>query len=316
MKQHTYLDGNSIGHAAQHGAKQKMYAGDRETTAIYGTLRSVRKIMKARSHSQPIVLWDGRSWRYSVFPDYKGTRDDTAQKQADRDRYKAQRRAMFHGLHLLGVRQLLSGNMEADDLAAMLTRRAVGNGDKVTLITGDQDWIQLVEPGVVWVDHKVDRKVNTSNFHEFTGFRTPRQFIDSKGLAGDSGDNIKPRTGVGKKGAQSLFSVFESADEFLAMDHYEVKERYFIHHGKRLPKKLVDLNLNNDGVRDRFLWARSLMDLGHPDIPKPDKIKASHKPLDRDGFTKFCMEHSFTSILQSMDHFLTPFETMNQGVSS
>ena len=316
MKHHTYLDGNSIGHAAQHGAKKKLYAGERETTAIYGMLYSVRKIMRARAHSQPIILWDGRSWRYSVFPDYKGTRDDTTQKQADRERYKSQRRSMFHGLHLLGVRQLVSGNMEADDLAAMLTRRAVGNGDKVSLITGDQDWIQLVQPGVVWVDHKVDRKVNASNFQEFTGFKTQRAFIDAKGLQGDSGDNIKPKTGVGEKGAVDLLSVFETVDEFLAMDLDEAQERFFLHHQKKMGKKMRDLHTNADGARDRFIWARSLMDLSHPDIPKPEKIKGSHRPLDRDGFTKFCMEHSFTSILQGMDNFLTPFETMNQGVSA
>lgn len=315
MRHLTYIDGNSVGHAAQHGHKQKLYAGSRETTAIYGMLRSIQKIMRARTHSQPLILWDGRSWRYEAFPDYKGNRTDTKQKVDDRARYKSQRQSMFIGLHMLGMRQLVSGNMEADDLAAMLTRRAVGNGDKVTLITGDQDWIQMVEPGVVWADHKLARKVNSANFAEFTGFRTQRQFIDAKGLAGDTGDNIKPRTGVGEKGARDLFDVFECVDEFLACDLDEAKDRYFVHHGKKLPKKLIDLHQNNDGVQDRFKWARGLMDLGHADIPAPNKIKASHSPLDRAKFEKFCMEHGFSSILKGMDQFLIPFQTLNQGAT-
>ena len=51
MQRRTYIDGNSVGHAAQHGQAKngKLYAGERETTAIYGMLRSIHKILRERS---------------------------------------------------------------------------------------------------------------------------------------------------------------------------------------------------------------------------------------------------------------------------
>lgn len=315
MTEHrVFIDGNSVGHAAQHGGgKQgKLYAGAQETTAIFGLLRSMQVIMRARSHQMPVVLWDGRSWRYEFFADYKGTRTDTADKQADRERYRAQRREMFTGLHLLGVRQLIAGNMEADDLAAVMTNRALAKGHKVALITGDKDWLQLVEPGVVWVDHKVDRRCNATDFHKFTGFRTQKAFVHAKALQGDTGDNIKPKTGIGEKGCLDLLDVFECVHTFIATPLEEAKARYLAHHGKNMPKKMVDLHQDPE-VQARFEWALKLMDLNHPDIPKLEGVRATYAPFDRAKFEAYCGRLAFMSILKDMDRFVAPFTTLNQG---
>jgi len=310
MTWRTYIDGNSVGHAASHGAgkQKKLYAGDQETTAIYGMLKSMQKIMRERAASLPVVLWDGRSWRFERFPEYKANRTDDAQKLKDRAAYKSQRPAMFKGLHLLGVRQLIAGNMEADDLAALVTKRALANGDNVALITGDQDWIQLVEPGVVWVDHKTkpERKVNASNFKDFTGFNSPKAFVQGKGLAGDAGDNVKPTTGVGKDTAPLLLETFGDVETFLATPLDEAKDRYFLMHGKRMPPKCAKFHSDPE-AQARYDWALGLMDLNHPSIPRPMRLTATHQPLDRAAFESFCQQYSFGSILAQMDTFLVPF---------
>lgn len=323
MIRRTYIDGNSVGHAAQHGnSKQgKLYAGERETTAIYGMLRSIHKILRERTFATPIILWDGRSWRYSDFPDYKGTRTDTAEKMAERERYKAQRRDMFRGLHLLGISQLVAGNMEADDMAAILTRKAIARGDQVSLITGDQDWIQLVERGVAWVDHKLDRKVTSSNFTEFTGFRTQKAFIHAKALQGDTGDNVKPRTGVGGEGAIELLSVFDCVHEFQRLSQEDAVARWLaagkavpkVKKGQpqTLPKKYQNLRDDME-LRERFEFALKMMDLGHPDIPAPTNIRGTKTKIDRTAFEGFCAEFGFTSFLRDMDAFLSPFIQLEQ----
>jgi len=314
MATHTFIDGNSVGHAAQHGFAgrgKKLVAGGQETTAIFGMLVSMQKILRSRTFSKPIVLWDGRSWRYDRHPDYKGNRTDTAEKVAERERYRAQRAAMFKGLHLLGVTQLVADNMEADDMAAVLTRRAVAKGDMVMLITGDKDWLQLVEKGVVWVDHKIDRKCSHANFHEFTGFKTQRAFIDAKALQGDTGDNVKPNTGVGEAGAKALLSVFDSVDHFLATDIDEAQDRFFLHHGKKMHHGTVKFHGDAE-AQARFRWALELMDLGHPSIPTPTKIKATRADIDRDGFMQFCGQHAFSSIMNDIDKFIAPFATIEE----
>lgn len=314
MTTRTYIDGNSVGHAAQHGFAgrgKKLVAGGQETTAIFGMLVSIQKLLRHRTSSTPIILWDGRSWRYDDHEDYKGNRTDTADKVAERERYRSQRAEMFKGLHLLGVSQLVAGNMEADDMAAILTRNALAKGEMVTLITGDKDWIQLVEKGVVWQDHKLDRKCTVSNFHEFTGYRTQRAFIHSKALAGDTGDNVVTKTGVGDDTAKNLFAVFDDADDFLATDLDTAKERYFLHHGKKMYHGAAKFHANKE-AQERFRWGLKMMDLGHPDIPAPINIRGTKTKVDLDGFRAFCGQHAFSSILNDMDRFTAPFITLEQ----
>ncbi len=318
MALRTYIDGNSVGHAAQHGNSKggkRLVSGGHETTAIFGTLKSMHKLVRNLTSSQPIVLWDGRSWRYERFPDYKGNRTATAAMVAERERYKAQRREMFIGLHLLGLNQLVAGNMEADDLAAIMTRNSLAKGNMVTLITGDKDWIQLVEKGVVWADHKLDRKVTASNFHEATGFKTQRAFIDCKALAGDTGDNVKPNTGVGEDTAKNLFAVFDDADHFLRTPIDEVMARYQAHHGKKLYHGAVKFHGDPD-AQARFRWALEMMDLAHPTIPAPANLRSTRAPIDENGFADFCKRHAFLSILSDTKTFLRPFYTLQEEFHS
>jgi 5'-3' exonuclease len=320
LAQRVYLDGNSIGHAAQHGTASKagggkLYAGDQETTAIFGFLRSLHKLLRSRQFSRPIVLWDGRSWRYSVFPDYKSARSKTTKQQGDKTAYKSQAPHICRALHLLGVSQLISYNMEADDLAAILTQKAVAKGDTVGLITGDQDWLQLVQPGVVWIDHKVDRKGTVANFHELTGYRTTKAFVHSKAMQGDSGDSVPGCGGIGPKGAKDLLDVFDDVHAFQALDEATAKDKYFQHHAKPIPQKLMNLLTDRDTIA-RFEQGLGLMDLFHPDIPKPTDIKGTKAPLNRPAFEALCSEFGFFSLLKDMDHFISPFIALEEEFNS
>ncbi len=67
-----------------------------------------------------------------------------------------------------------------------MTKKLAKAGQRVKLITGDKDWLQMVQSGVVWFDPIRDRECNMPNFFEFTGYRTPEQFLDGKALMGDS----------------------------------------------------------------------------------------------------------------------------------
>lgn len=317
----TYLDGNSIGYAAAQRKGKKLSAGAQETTAIYGAITTVRKLMEARVGTAPVVLWDGRSWRHSVFSDYKGNRTATPEQVQERERYKAQKAFILRAFHCMGMSQLLAANMEADDLAAILTRDAVSKGIAVGLITGDKDWLQLVQPGVVWIDHKMDRKCTAAEFHKFTGFRTITAFTHAKALQGDTGDNIKPRTGVGEDGAIELFGVFDDVHDLQRCSQEDAVARWLAA-GKSCPKGRKGApvmlptkyqKLRDDAeVRARFEWALELVDLNHHAIPAPVGLRMSRAPVDVDGFTKLCMELGFASILRNVDAFLKPFVSIQE----
>lgn len=314
MTLNLIIDGNAIGHAAQHGhgrGGRKLVAGAQETTAIYGILHSIRKIVRTRTGTLPLVLWDGRAWRYERFPDYKGNRTATAEQKADRERYRSQRALMVEGLHLLGVRQMIAGNMEADDLAAILSRQLIARGQSVYLVTGDRDWLQMVQPGVAWWDPIRDRKCTAETFEEFTGYKTRKAFVHAKALQGDTGDNIKTNIGIGEKGAKDLLAVFSDVHQFLDLDLSHTESLYRAEHGKNLPKKFKDFHESQE-LRDRFEWALELMDLSHPSIPKPTGIRATREPVNRPAFEQFCMRLGMSGLLRGMDDFIKPFTTIEE----
>jgi 5'-3' exonuclease len=177
--------------------------------------------------------------------------------------------------------------------------------------------LQLVEHGVAWFDPRTEKKCNVSNFEKFTGYRTQKAFIHSKALQGDAGDNIKPKTGVGEKGALDLLAAFDDVHEFLRTPLDQALNRFVAHHVEK-PKTWAGLAKfhGNQEAHERFEFALKMMDLGHPEIPAPKNIRGTKAKVDRDGFVKFCSEFGFASILKDVDAFLSPFIQLEQEFSN
>lgn len=302
----TFIDGNSVGYSA-HTAKSKLSDGERDTTAIFHALGSMRKIIDRRSGSKPIVLWDGRSWRVDTYKEYKGTRDNNAEVAAMRQAYKEARPHIARSFKFLGITQMVAANYEADDLAAYLTAKSVAVGDKVMLITGDKDWLQLIQHGVTWHDQVRRRDCSSATFEQFTGCKDRRQFVEMKAVEGDVGDNIKGVKGVGPAAIKDIFDQFQYVDSFLDTDLSLVEDDYFLRTGKKLPKKLRDFHTSEE-LRDQFAHDLALVDLYADAVPKPERIVVHRGEVDKEGFYKFCSEFGFASIMRTMDDWIKPFE--------
>lgn len=303
MPNYLLIDGNSLGHYANNS--RPLTLGDMPVQAIYGFLRTLRATLGTHPTYQPVVLWDGMPWRHKMFPDYKGTRDkaDTPHEvrmQEQRKAYQKQRPYIRTGLKLLGVPQVEALNMEADDLGAILADRYSQQG-KVVLFTGDKDWIQLVGPKVVWRDFINDRTITHLNFEEMTGVADPRQFVEVKALAGDSGDNIAGVGGVGEKGAKEFVNKYGSFNSFLNMVTLEKTVN-----PKKLPKKFRDLIEDESKaiILDRNL---QLMDLRTPKRPKPEGLYVERGHPSAAGFRTYCDRLLFQSISQNLDVWLSVF---------
>lgn len=297
------VDGNNIGFAAQ--AAQRLSVGGRETQAIFGVIRTIRQIVATHGHAlDPIVLWDGVSWRKAVYTEYKANRDDNPVLKRLRDGYKLQRREITRGLKLLGQAQMIAANMEADDLAAMLVRKAVRDDKKVILISGDRDWLQLVNERVSWHDPIRDLQVSAKNFRAVTGYETPRAFLEGKALQGDAGDNIPGVGGIGEKGAKTMIAEYGSVATFL--QRFEGDETQVV------AKKLRDFAFNTSGGRDKFARNIELMDLLSVKMPVPDRLKLDRGGLDEEAFKDFCAEFAFKSILTDFENWIAPFRSLQE----
>ena len=299
------VDGNSIGFAAQ--GSTKLSAGDNETQAIFGTLRTIRLIVERFQQLTPIVLWDGVSWRKKICPEYKANRDKevksaTDKKMADlRASYKKQRPHIARALKHLAVPQMAALNMEADDIAGMLVRRYRPQNNGLVLVTADKDWLQLIGPRTVWFDPIHDRKVTLGNFREHTGVANVRQFLELKALTGDSSDNLCGVGGIGEKGAKELIETYGSVQGFLnaCLDgSCDVAG---------LPKKFRDFQ--DEKLPGRGIFARNiqLMNLIDPPPVVVNQPALTKGAFDPDAFRAICEEFLFRSITRDFATWLEPF---------
>lgn len=303
---HKYLivDGNSIGHAAQNGAKLTL--GPMQVQAIYNFMRTLAAQLRLLPQYRPIVLWDGASWRNQTFPDYKANRDKVETKNEimlaeQKVHYKKQVPHIKTALKLLGVPQVWAMNMEADDMAAIMTDRYVAQGASVILLTGDQDWIQLVSNRCSWRDVVNKRMVSAKTFEDYTGVQTPRQFVEVKALSGDTGDNINGVGGVGQKGAIEFIRRFGSFNNFLNQVVIEKTVDF-----KSLPKKFRDL-VDDECKAITFERNINLMDLRYAGRPPVFNLQVEKGKPDAANFRKFCDTLLFKRITDDFDNWISAF---------
>jgi DNA polymerase-1 len=297
------IDGSHVGFAAS--ATKKLFAGEQETQGIYGFLRTLRPLISAFPILSPIVLWDGQSWRKAEYAFYKASRDAEPETKYQEDlqsikrSFRTQKPYISRALRMLGVHQMIALNYEADDLAGMLVRRYQPIGRKMLLISGDQDWLQLVGPGVGWFDPVRNEKVTVATLQEKTGVKDCRAWLEVKALMGDPSDEISGVGGIGEKGAVELVNTFGSVANFL--------NRSVDGTLPKLPKKFQALA---DDAEKQNIFRRNMkmMDLHSQEVPPPIRPTLTKGALDIPAFEDLCKQLAFKSILNDMTNWIEPFQ--------
>lgn len=306
------IDGNSIGHMAQN--MQPLSIGSMQVQAIYGFLRILRGHVSKYSFATPIVLWDGMSWRKTKFAGYKEARDknDTKHeiaKQESKKSYNAQRPYIEKALSYLGVTQVKAHNMEADDLAAILTNLYHAQGHKVTLLTEDGDWLQLIRDGVTVERPRTKDRVTIANFEEITGCKTTEAFVQMKGLMGDSGDSVPGVGGVGEKRALEFVNEYGTFNNFLNMVTLEKSIDL-----KTLPKWKRDL-VEDENKAIAFDFGMMLMDLNTTARPAPEHMTIFRGEPSAENLHKMCELLLFKSITDSFETWISAFPVAHLAAS-
>jgi 5'-3' exonuclease len=310
QKNFMLIDVNNLGFAAQ--SKQPLTVGDQQVHAVFHVLRGVRALTARFPLHTPVILWDGVSWRYNAFGDYKANRDKPAKskheikQKSDRIAYRSQRPLLERGFEALGVRQIIAANLEADDLAALLCRKYADR--KIMLITGDKDWVQLIGPKVTWLDPKVPLMITPRKIKEILGVVDARAWLDVKCIQGDISDNVTGVGGIGEKGAIELINTYGAVSDFYNQVIVEKTIDF-----DSLPKKFRDL-INIEEKMDLYQRNRMLMDLNHRMVPKPKDLIVTKGRFDPDCFRAFCGELLFKSMLTDLENWMKPFNP-NRTVS-
>lgn len=303
MRKVLLIDGNNFMFAAQQSST-RLTAGDQEVTAVFGFMGTLRNICERFPDAVPMVLWDSSpSWRFELYPDYKGNRDKNPTIVKTKEALKTQRPLLKDLLTKMGVRQYSIQNQEADDLAGDLARKLVDRGGKVILVTRDGDWQQLVNEHVSWYDHKTEKLITPATFEDETGYKNTERFLEAKAIHGDNSDNIPGVGGLGEGAAKLILRDHRDLYEFFAL-WPAIKSGLAKGSEWSRYRKKVDSAIDDVETLKRYERNRTLMRLW-----KTYRFEDYQNPsrYDEEATKQLLGKLGFHSILRKYESWISPF---------
>ncbi len=258
------------------------------TNAIYGFHLMLNNLVERLEPNHVLIAFDAgkTTFRTEMFSAYKDGRARTP------DEFREQLPFIKELIEKLGYNHYELKNYEADDIIGTLDKMAelpeAGDYD-VTIVTGDKDLIQLV-------DSNTTVEISKKGVAEFESFTpayllektglTPQQFIDLKGLMGDSSDNYPGVTKVGEKTAMKLLQEWGSIDNL-----YENIDS--------LKKSKMKENLIAD--REIAFLSRTLATIDTKSPIEIDLADTLIKPVDAAELIKFYDEMGFAQFKAKLE---------------
>jgi 5'-3' exonuclease len=186
------------------------------TWATLGFMALVWRMLGAAQADKPthgIAVFDPadrRNFRHDLCPEYKANRP-----QARDLELAPQFPYMRNAAETLGLATYEAAGFEADDLIATLAKKAVAAGIRVTIVSSDKDFAQLVvDDKIEIVDPMQKKRVRAADVEKKFGV-PPRLVTTVQALAGDSIDNVKGIPGVGLEKAAALARRFGDLEAIL-----------------------------------------------------------------------------------------------------
>lgn len=258
------------------------------TNAIYGFHLMLNNLVERLNPNHVLIAFDAgkTTFRTEIFSAYKDGRARTP------DEFREQLPFINELIEKLGYNHYELKNYEADDIIGTLDKMAelpeAGDYD-VTIVTGDKDLIQLA-------DSNTTVEISKKGVAEFESFTptylmektglTPEQFIDLKGLMGDSSDNYPGVTKVGEKTALKLLQEWGSIDNL-----YENIDS--------LKKSKMKENLIAD--REMAFLSRTLATIDTKSPIEIDLADTLIKPVDTAELIKFYDEMGFAQFKAKLE---------------
>ncbi|MFT5685802.1 MAG: DNA polymerase-1 [Myxococcota bacterium] len=221
----------------------------------------LRKEAAKYTHVAVVIDRTMDTFRRKLDPRYKAHRPPaSAELIAHFNRFEEEVTKM--GIALFG-----SLEVEADDLAATLTRHAVAAGLPVLIQAPDKDLFQLIRdaaPSVRVIAPKKGWDINEAGVMERLGV-TPSQVTDFQALVGDATDGVIGVAGVGAKTAAALLTARGTLDAIYAdLDGLVTLP---IRGAKTLPRKLL-AGKDDAMLARRLVTLRADVDMGADPLAK------------------------------------------------
>lgn len=165
-------------------------------TTAHQTTQIISKCLRQSTATHAVAVFDGLqpSWRKQLFPLYKANRKPLPDELAN-----GLEQIQTQWLSL-GVDSVIPDDDEADDVIATLATKAANAQVKVTIVSTDQGYYQILSPNIAqwdpfkkqWLDIIYYQNKFSVMQHDWAHYRA---------LTGESGSNIPGISGIGPKTA-------------------------------------------------------------------------------------------------------------------
>jgi DNA polymerase I len=232
---------------AYHAVAPLASASGEATHATYGTVAMIQRLIDQRKPTYLGVAMDSAGPRLRTGMDarYK------AHRPAPPDDLVVQMKRSREFVEAYNIPIFIADGLEADDLIACATARALEKGLRVVIASSDKDLMQLVEDDRVMLwDAMRDRIYGPPEVMAKFGV-PPSQLRDLLALVGDTSDNVPGVPGIGLKTGAELLTQFGSLDELYTrlgeVKKIKIRESLQTNESEaRLSQQLVTLDVSTD----------------------------------------------------------------------
>ncbi len=217
MKKLLLIDGNSIMNRGFYALPVTLTNQEgMHTNALLGFLNIFFRIYEEEHPTNICVAFDvhAPTFRHEQYKEYKGKRNPMP------DELREQMPVIKEILHTMQIPTMELAGYEADDLLGTMSRLGQEAGMEVTVLSGDRDLLQLATDKVmIRIPKTKAGKTTVEDYHavdvEAAYGVTPVEFIEMKGLMGDTSDNIPGVPGIGPKTAEKLIRTYHSVESVI-----------------------------------------------------------------------------------------------------
>ena len=197
-----------------------------DTSILFGFTKYILELIEKEKPTHLAIAFDppGGTFRHEMYPEYKGTRDETPQLIID------SLEPLCELCKAMDIPVLMVKGFEADDVIGSMAKRAEKEGFTVYMVTSDKDYGQLIsrnilqyKPGKSGSDNEI---IDVEKVCAKYNITRPEQVIEILTICGDSSDNVPGVKGVGEVGAGKLISKFDTVEEiYKHLDELTPKQR-------------------------------------------------------------------------------------------
>jgi DNA polymerase-1 len=204
-----------------YGAQPLVNSKGENTSIARGAHDFLKRLIE--KHHPEYLGWvhdAGLSFRHERYPAYKATRERLEPSmQADFDTGVER---ITQILDAFQIPVLSLEGYEADDVIGTLAKQAAAKGVNAVIVSGDKDFVQLIDRGI-WIlnpwhgrpGFTTEKWYDLENASERLGV-PPERVVDYLALLGDTSDNVPGVKGIGEKTAHALIEKWGPLESILA----------------------------------------------------------------------------------------------------